>query len=115
MEARDAVGALARHVVLKVPDKADWRALAASAAAELVVELPTPHQHTFIVFITRLSRTPKACSHANSTPLVPDLTAVQHVSAYSSNSIEHTRHVNECIIRLRLSITEAKYCDSLID
>ena len=59
MEARDAVGALARHVVLKVPDKADFRALAASAAAELVAELPTAHQHTFVVFITRLSRTPK--------------------------------------------------------
>jgi hypothetical protein len=60
VEARDAVGALARHMVLKVPDKADFRALAAQGAAELVAELPTAHQHTFVVFITRLSRTPKA-------------------------------------------------------
>jgi len=60
VEARDAVAALARHVVLKVPDKADFRGLAAAAAAELVAELPTAHQHAFVVFAARLSRGTKA-------------------------------------------------------
>jgi len=60
VEARDAVAALARHVVLKVPDKADFRGLAAAAAAELVAELPTAHQHAFVVFTARLSRGTKA-------------------------------------------------------
>jgi hypothetical protein len=54
------VAALARHVVLKAPDKADFRSLAAAAAVVLVAELPTAHQHAFMVFTARLSRASKA-------------------------------------------------------
>ena len=89
MEARDAVAALARHVVLKVPDKADFRGLAAAAAAELVAELPTAHQHAFVVFAARLSRSTKARC-----PLKP-LTLAAAVS-----SCELAQHTRPCEQRL---------------
>ena len=59
------MAALARHTVLKAPDKADFRALAAAAAADLVAQLPTAHQHMFVGFIARLARTPKVRIHSN--------------------------------------------------
>ena len=58
-ESWEAVGALARHVVLKVPDKADYRAIATEAAVDLTTELPAMNQHQFVLFAARLARTPK--------------------------------------------------------
>lgn len=58
-ESWEAVGALARHVVLKAPDKADYRAVATEAAAILVLQLPAVNQHQFVLFAARLARTPK--------------------------------------------------------
>lgn len=58
-ESWEAVGALARHVVLKAPDKANYRAVATEAAVELVTELPAMNQHQFVLFAARLARTPK--------------------------------------------------------
>ena len=60
-ESWEAVGALARHVVLKTPDKADFRAVAAEASVALVSNLPVISQHQFVLFAARLSRTPKVC------------------------------------------------------
>ena len=58
-ESWEAVGALARHVVLKAPDKADSRAGATEAAVALMTQLPNVHQHQFVLFAARLARTPK--------------------------------------------------------
>jgi len=58
-ESWEAVGALARHVVLKAPDKADYRAVATEAAVTLMCQLPTLNQHQFVLFAARLARTPK--------------------------------------------------------
>lgn len=55
----EAVGALARHIILKAPDKADQRVIATDAAASIMVQLPVMHQHQFVLFIARLARTPK--------------------------------------------------------
>ena len=57
--ARDAVAALARHIIIKAPDKADFRSLGADTAVGFVKELPAAVQTDFCVFLTRLSRTPK--------------------------------------------------------
>lgn len=61
-ESLEAVGALARHVVLKAPDKADYRAVATEAAVKLVMQLPAVNQHHFVLFAARLARTPKVCA-----------------------------------------------------
>jgi hypothetical protein len=53
------VAALARHVCLRAPDKADNRAAAIKAASELVVELPQWEQEQFVGFVFSLSRTNK--------------------------------------------------------
>lgn len=58
-EIWEAVGALARHIILKTPDKADQRAIATDAAASIMMQLPVMHQHQFVLFIARLARTPK--------------------------------------------------------
>lgn len=58
-DATEAVGALARHLVLKVPDKADFRALAVDSAVALIAALPSTHQQQFVIFAARLSKTPK--------------------------------------------------------
>ena len=58
-ESWEAVGALARHVVLKAPDKADYRAVATEASVGLMVQLPVISQHQFVLFAARLARTPK--------------------------------------------------------
>ena len=55
----EAVAALARHIVIRAPDKAEFRALAADAGVDLVQHLPLQAQHEFAVFLTRLSHTPK--------------------------------------------------------
>ena len=59
MESREAVAGLARHVVLKAPDKAEFRAAAAESAVTLMQALPTANQHQFVLFAARLSRTAK--------------------------------------------------------
>lgn len=56
-ELQDAVATLARHLCLRAPDKADNRAAAIKAAAELVVELPQWEQEQFVGFVFELSRT----------------------------------------------------------
>lgn len=61
-ESWEAVGALARHIILKTPDKADLRLIATDAAASVMSQLPIMHQHQFVLFIARLARTPKVCS-----------------------------------------------------
>lgn len=58
-ESWEAVGALARHVILKTPDKADFRMAASDAAVTLMAQLPVMHQHQFVLFTARLARTPK--------------------------------------------------------
>ena len=58
-ESWEAVGALARHVVLKAPDKADYRAVATEAAVALMSQLPIMNQHQFVLFAARLARTAK--------------------------------------------------------
>lgn len=63
--AHEAVAALARHIVMKAPDKADFRALAADAAVGLIKELPAPAQSGYCAFLARLSRTPKVRQHRN--------------------------------------------------
>jgi len=60
-ESWEAVGALARHVVLKAPDKADYRAVATEAAVALMSHLPVMNQHQFVLFAARLARTAKVC------------------------------------------------------
>jgi hypothetical protein len=56
-DIQDAVASLARHLCLRAPDKADNRAAAIKAAAELVVELPQWEQEQFVGFVFALSRT----------------------------------------------------------
>jgi hypothetical protein len=51
------VSTLARHLCLRAPDKADNRAAAIKAAAELVVELPQWEQEQFVGFVFDLSST----------------------------------------------------------
>ena len=46
-------------MVLKAPDKADYRATATEAAVDLITELPAMNQHQFVLFAARLARTPK--------------------------------------------------------
>jgi hypothetical protein len=58
-EILDAVAALARHVCLKGPDKADCRAAAVKAASELLADLPQWEQEQFTGFVYNLSRTQK--------------------------------------------------------
>lgn len=58
-ECWEAVGALARHVILKAPDKADYRAVATEAAVNLMTQLPAMNQHQFVLFAARLGCTPK--------------------------------------------------------
>lgn len=62
-EAVEAVAAAARNVVLRAPDKADARTAAVSCAVALVRALPRSDQHRFVVFVARLSRTPKVMTH----------------------------------------------------
>lgn len=63
-EILDAVAALARHVCLKAPDKADCRAAAVKAASELLADLPQWEQEQFTGFVYNLSRTPKVCGRS---------------------------------------------------
>lgn len=74
--AHEAVAALARHIVMKAPDKADFRSLAADAAVGFIKELPAAAQSGYCAFLARLSRTPKVCEHFQS-----ELTAAQRGSS----------------------------------
>ena len=51
--------ALAKHVVLKAPDRAEHRAIAADAAVQLTQMLPAQDQYAFVVFAACLSRSAK--------------------------------------------------------
>ena len=51
--------AVAKHLVLRTPDKADFRAVAVDAAAVLVAELPAVHQNQYVLFTARLAQTSK--------------------------------------------------------
>ncbi len=55
------MAALARHAVLRAPDKADSRAAAVEGAVALALVLDPPEQQQFVGFVARLSRTPKVC------------------------------------------------------
>ena len=69
--AHEAVAALARHIVMKSPDKADFRSLAADAAVGFIKELPAAAQSGYCAFLARLSRTPKVHQHAIAIPCPP--------------------------------------------
>lgn len=56
---------MARHLCLRAPDKADNRAAATKAAAELVVELPQWEQEQFVGFVFELSRTKQVRSQGS--------------------------------------------------
>ncbi len=58
-DCKEAISALARYVVLKAPDKADFRGLAVDCAIKLIFDLPTADRNGFVVFTARLSRTAK--------------------------------------------------------
>ena len=58
-DCREAVAALARHLLLKAPDKADFRAIASQAATRLIHLLSPVDQHQFVVFAACLSRSAK--------------------------------------------------------
>ncbi|KAF8073170.1 Ncapd3 [Scenedesmus sp. PABB004] len=58
-EIEAAVAALARHVCLRAPDKADSRAAAIRACTELAADLPQGEQEQFVGFVFSLSRTNK--------------------------------------------------------
>ncbi|KAL0028583.1 hypothetical protein WJX79_003483 [Trebouxia sp. C0005] len=72
-ETWEAVGALARHVVLKAPDKADYRAVATEAAVALMSQLPVMAQHQFVLFAARLARTAKVSQRLLAVELAPRL------------------------------------------
>ena len=56
---RGAVAALARYVLLKCPDKADFRGRAVDCAIQLTAGMPLRDRNDFVIFATRLSRTAK--------------------------------------------------------
>lgn len=53
------MAALARHVLLKAPDKAEFRASAVDGAVALALVLDSAEQQQLVAFVARLSRTPK--------------------------------------------------------
>ena len=53
------MAALARHVVLRAPDKAEFRAAAVEGAVALALALDPAEQQALVGFVARLSRTPK--------------------------------------------------------
>ena len=57
---REAVAALARYMLLKCPDKADFRSRAVECATKLTSGLPQRDRNDFVIFTARLSRTAKA-------------------------------------------------------
>ncbi|KAK9803508.1 hypothetical protein WJX73_000161 [Symbiochloris irregularis] len=72
-EAVEAVAAAARNVLLRTPDKADARAAAVGCAVALVKALPRTEQHRFVVFVARLSRTPKVPQRTIAVEMAPQL------------------------------------------
>jgi hypothetical protein len=61
-EVQEVVAALARHVCLKAPDRAEPRANAIRAAATMVPLLAQWEQDQFVGFVFHLSRSSKASS-----------------------------------------------------
>ena len=57
---KEAVAALARYVLLKCPDKADFRSRAVECAVKLTTGLPQRARNDFVIFAAHLSRTAKA-------------------------------------------------------
>jgi hypothetical protein len=55
------MAALARHVCLKAPDKADPRAAAIKAATDIAAELPSWEQDQMAGFAYMISRSNKVC------------------------------------------------------
>ncbi|BDA42617.1 probable condensin complex subunit 1 at C-terminar half [Coccomyxa sp. Obi] len=72
-ECRDAVAALARYVVLKAPDKADYRSCAVDCAIQLMADLPITDRNNFVIFTARLSRTAKVVHRMLAVELAPAL------------------------------------------
>ena len=58
-ESREAISALAKHVILKAPDKADSRSIAINSAVTIVRMLPAEDQYQLMVFAACLSRSAK--------------------------------------------------------
>jgi hypothetical protein len=58
-EVQEAVAALARHVCLKAPDRAEPRANAVKAAVAMVPLLAAWEQDQFVGFVFHLSRSSK--------------------------------------------------------
>lgn len=58
-ECAEAVGALARNVILRAPDKATARSAAVEGAVALARLLDVADQQRFVGFVARLSRTAK--------------------------------------------------------
>lgn len=54
----EAVAALARHVCLKAPDKAEFRVAAVEAASALMAQLHQDAQEQFVGFAYQLSKSP---------------------------------------------------------
>lgn len=61
-ESKDAILAVAKHIVLKAPDKADFRTTAAEAAVQLIQKLPAQEKYAFLIFAACLSRSAKVRS-----------------------------------------------------
>lgn len=73
-QSKDAVLALAKHVVLKAPDRAEHRAIAADAAVQLTQMLPAQDQYAFVVFAACLSRSAKVSNTIDLSKLVEKTT-----------------------------------------
>ena len=72
------VAALARYVLLKCPDKADFRSRAADCAVRLTAGMPLRDRNDFVIFAARLSRTAKARSAHMGIPILAPLLSGAH-------------------------------------
>jgi condensin-2 complex subunit D3 len=72
-ESVDAVSALARHVCLRAPDRAEYRAAAVKVAADLAAALPAWEQEQFVGFLHGLARSPKVALRMLAPPLAAAL------------------------------------------
>jgi len=96
------VATLARHLCLRAPDKADSRAAAIKAAAELVVELPQWEQEQFVGFVFTLSRT-KQVSRRLQHCLLAAVPPTQHLHKQRSGFL--AKQVGVCSAVLMLTTT----------
>ena len=65
------MAALARYVLLKCPDKADFRSRAVECAVKLTSSLPQRDRNDFVIFTARLSRTAKVCTSQRCAIVLP--------------------------------------------